>query len=44
MWQMLVTFQNKLHEPLVAQIALDPLFISFVSFFAVDAGLIKLIA
>ena len=36
-------FQTSFMKPLVAQFTLEPLFISFVSFFAVAARLINLI-
>ena len=37
-------FKTSVMKPLVAQFTLEPLFISFVSFFAVAARLINLIA
>ena len=37
-------FKTSFMKPLVVQFTLEPLFISFVSFFAVAAGLISLIA
>ena len=37
-------FKTSFMKPLVAQFTLEPLFISFVSFFAVAARLISLIA
>ena len=37
-------FKTSFMKPLVAQFTLDPLFISFLSFFAVAPSLINLIA